>query len=117
MTKTFLSTLAATLVAAPAIAGPTDAVQSFGLSANDAPSIALAWKGINNNITCRAQARAKMFELGARDMSDSTSNSQWGTLGNIKALVWCRDDIAIIAVAGHSYAAASEVRDALYKAF
>lgn len=126
MIKTIFAAVAASLLAAPSFAQTTETpkVKSLSgpamfsaLAADAPPSISLAWHSITSNIACRAQARNKLFELGARDMSDSSNNSQWGTLGNIKVIVWCRDDIAIIGAAGHSYNAAVEARDALYKAF
>jgi hypothetical protein len=81
------------------------------------PSMSLGVRSTPNNIACRNTARSKFFELGARDMSDSNSNSQWATVGNMKVLVWCRDTQAIISVAGDNYDSVTEVRDVLGKAF
>jgi len=92
---------------------PTSAVSS----SNIPPALSLYAVNINNNISCRAKARAKYFELGARDMSNDTSNAQWGTIGNMQAVVWCRDSQAVIAVAGNSYDSVKELRDELAKSF
>ena len=82
------------------------------------PTMALYATGVANNIACRNAARAKLFELGARNMSSSDSNSQWGVIGtNMKAVVWCRETQAIIAVSGYNYNSVSEARDELAKAF
>jgi hypothetical protein len=72
---------------------------------------------IANNIACRSKARSKYFELGARDMSSENLNAQWGTVGSMQAVVWCRDSQAIIAVAGANYDSVKEVRDEIVKAF
>jgi hypothetical protein len=81
------------------------------------PSMSLGVRATPNNIACRNTARSKLFELGARDMSDSNNNSQWATVGNMRVLVWCRDTQAIISVAGNSYDSVTEVRDVLGNAF
>lgn len=81
------------------------------------PSMSLAAVNIANNISCRSKARAKYFELNARDMSNETSNGQWATVGNMQAVVWCRDNQAVIAVAGSSYNSVTELRDEIQKAF
>ncbi len=104
------STPAAVFSAAPAAA-------SFSTNNSVPPSLALASVNIANNIACRARARAKYFELGARDMSNDTSNGQWGIIGTMQAVVWCRDSQAVIAVAGNNYNSVSELRDEIQKAF
>jgi len=81
------------------------------------PTMALYEKGVANNIACRNAARSKFFELGARDMSPSDSNGQWATVGNMKAIVWCRENRAIVSVAGYNYNSVSELRDEIAKAF
>ena len=81
------------------------------------PSMSLYEVGVTNNIACRNAARSKFFELGARDMSTSDNNAQWGIVNNMRAVVWCRDTRAIIAVAGQNYDSVREVREALQKAF
>ena len=81
------------------------------------PSMSLAAVNIANNISCRSKARAKYFELNARDMSNETSNGQWATVGNMQAVVWCRDNQAVIAVSGSSYNSVTELRDEIQKAF
>jgi len=84
---------------------------------NTPPALTLSVRGINNNIACRNAARSKYFELGARDMSASDSNTQWGTVGNMQAVVWCRDSYAVIGVAGQNNSSVVELRDAVAKAF
>ena len=81
------------------------------------PTMSLYEVAVNNNIACRNAARTKFFELGARDMSTSDNNAQWGIVNNMRALVWCRDTRAIIVVAGQNYDSVREVREALQKAF
>ena len=81
------------------------------------PSMSLGISATPNNISCRNTARSKLFEFGARDMSDSNTNSQWATVSNMRVLVWCRDTQAIISVAGNSYDSVKELRDELQKAF
>jgi hypothetical protein len=93
------------------------ALGNSGGSETMPPSMSLGVRAITNNISCRNTARSKFFELGARDMSPSDSNSQWATIGNMKAIVWCRDSQAVISVAGYSYDSVTEVRDVLGKAF
>ena len=101
--------------------GPANPVgaMSFGqgLSVNDAPSLGLAQKAVENNIACRTKARSKFLELGARDMSTPDSNSQWATISNMRAVVWCRGNQAVIGVSGHSYNAVNELRDVLFDAY
>ena len=82
-----------------------------------APGIALNEKAVANNIACRNAARSKFFELGARGMSSSNSNDQWGIIGNMNAGVWCRENRVIIVAAGSDYDAVKELRDELSKAF
>lgn len=86
-------------------------------TANVPPTMALWEKPVANNIACRNAARSKFFELGARDMSDSNNNAQWATVGNMKAIVWCRENRAIISVAGANYNSVAELRDEIGKAF
>jgi len=81
------------------------------------PTMALYETNVSNNIACRNAARSKYFELGARDLSSSDSNSQWATIGNMRAVVWCRDTRAIISVTGYNYNSVVEARDAIVKAF
>ena len=81
------------------------------------PSMSLGVRSTPNNIACRNTARSKLFELGARDMSDSNNNSQWATVGNMRVLVWCRDTQAIISVAGSNYDSVTEARDVIGNAF
>ena len=89
-----------------------------GLGDGDrAPAIALHEKAVANNIACRNAARSKFFELGARNMSPSEENAQFGIVGNMNSVVWCRGNRAIISVAGPDYGAVSELRDELARAF
>ena len=81
------------------------------------PTMALYEKAVTNNIACRNAARSKFFELGAKDMSPSDSNGQWATIGNMKAIVWCRENRAIVSVAGYNYNSVAELRDEIAKAF
>ena len=92
-------------------------VGGLGETGSMPPTMSLYEANVANNIACRNAARSKFFELGARDMSTSDSNAQWGTIGNMKAVVWCRENRAIISVAGYSYNAVVEARDAIAKAF
>ena len=103
----------------PTPTAPTAGMMSFGqgLSVNDAPSLGLAQKAVENNIACRTKARSKFLELGARDMSAPDSNSQWATISNMRAVVWCRGNQAVIGVSGHSYNAVNELRDVLYDVY
>ena len=100
------------LVAAIVLAATPSFAQSVGV-----PSMSLGVADINSNISCRTKARAKYFELGARDMSPDDSNSQWATINSMKALVWCRGNQAIISVAGSSVSSITELRDEILKAF
>ena len=89
-----------------------------GLSdGNVAPALALNEREVANNIACRNAARSKFFELGARNMSASDNNAQFGIVGNMHAVVWCRGNRAIIAASGPNYSSVSELRDELSKAF
>ena len=118
-------TLPSTPLCAPILAStinspaPTPRVMSFGagLSANDAPSLGLAQKAVENNITCRTKARSKFKELGARDMSSPDANSQWGTVSNMRVVAWCRGNQVVIGVSGHSYNSVNELRDIIYDAY
>ena len=101
----------------PAVSAPFGGATSALGSYDGPPSMALSVVATPNAITCRQRARAKYFELGATDMSKDTENAQWGTFGNLQALVWCRGTEAVIAVAGRSFNAAAEVKDELKKAF
>jgi hypothetical protein len=102
----------------PALAAPGAAVfGGLGETGSVPPTMALYEENITNNITCRSKARSKFFELGARDMSPSDSNGQWATIGNMKAIAWCRENRVIISVAGYNYNSVSELRDEIAKAF
>ena len=102
---------------APAPTSTLGVVGSFSGGGNTPPALSLYAVNINNNIACRSKARSKYFELGARDMSSENLNAQWGTVGSMQAVVWCRDSQAIIGVAGASYDAVKELRDEIAKAF
>jgi hypothetical protein len=122
MIKSVISAIAAVpmIVGAPVFAEeivspkqiPTSSMFS-GLSRNSAPAMVLWAININSNITCRSKARSKLLELGARGMTSSTDNAQWGIIGDMNSLVWCRNDYAIIAVSGSNYDAIKELRDEL----
>jgi len=101
----------------PAVSAPFGGMTSSLGSYDGPPSMAVAVVATPNAITCRQRARAKYFELGSTDMSKDTENAQWGTFGNIQALVWCRGPEAVISVAGRSFNAVAEVKDELKKAF
>ena len=102
----------------PTASAPAAVFGGLGETGSMPPTMALYATGVANNIACRNAARSKFFELGARNMSSSDSNSQWGVIGtNIKAVVWCRETQAIIAVSGYNYNAVSEARDEIAKAF
>jgi hypothetical protein len=92
-------------------------VGAFSGGGSTPPAMSLYAVNITNNIACRSKARSKYFELGARDMSSENLNAQWGTIGSMQAVVWCRDSQAIIAVAGSNYDSVKEVRDEIVKAF
>lgn len=98
---------------------PTASAVFGGLGATGSmpPTMALYEESVTNNIACRNAARAKFFELGAKDMSPSDANGQWATIGNMKAIVWCRENRAIVAVAGYNYNSVAELRDEIAKAF
>jgi len=81
------------------------------------PTMSLWEMPVTNNIACRSAARSKLFELAARNMSESSSNGQWGTVNNMRALAWCRDNRVIISVAGYDYDSVVELRDEIRKAF
>ena len=98
-------------------ANPSAFVGGLGETGSMPPSMALHEKAVANNIACRNAARSKFFELGARDMSPSDSNMQWGIVGNMRAGVWCRENRAFITVAGYSFDSVKELRDELAKAF
>ena len=109
-------------ILAEEITSPKSVPAAFaGMSAfsngNNPPAMSLYAVNIANNIACRNKARSKYFELGARDMSRDDSNAQWGTVGSMQALVWCRDTQAIIAVSGVNYESVRELREEIQKAF
>jgi hypothetical protein len=81
------------------------------------PSLAYAEVAVANNIACRNAARAKFFELGARGMSPSDANAQFGVIGQNHASVWCRENRAFIVVAGQSFDTVQEIRKEISKAF
>ena len=101
----------------PAVSAPFGGATSALGSYDGPPSMAVTVVETPNAITCRQRARAKYFELGATDMSKDTENAQWGTFGNIQALVWCRGPEAVISVSGRSFNAVVEVKDELKKVF
>lgn len=115
MNNLLLSAVAsATLITSPSPKSPS---ALMGMAPSSVPSLTASVVNISNNISCRSKARAKYFELGARDMSNSEDNGQWGTVGNMQALVWCRDTQAIIVVGGQSTNSINELRDEIKKAF
>jgi hypothetical protein len=81
------------------------------------PSLTYAEVPVANNIACRAAARAKFFELGARGMSPSDENAQFGIIGQNHGSVWCRGNRAFIVVAGESFNTVQEIRKEIAKAF
>ena len=128
MIKSILTAATIALTAAPVFADTAQSPKSntppaatFGFVSSAGsdvpPAMALNTVNITSNISCRAKARSKYFELGARDMSKDDSNAQWGTVGTMQAVVWCRDTQAIIAVAGSNQSSAVELRDEIVKAF
>ena len=92
-------------------------VSSLSGSETTAPTMSLWETSVANNIACRNAARSKFFELGARNMSESSSNSQWATVGNMKVVAWCRENRVVISVAGYNYDSVVELRDEVIKAF
>jgi len=92
-------------------------VSSLSGSETTPPTMSLWEMPVANNIACRSAARSKFFELAARNMSDSSSNGQWATINNMRALAWCRDNRVIISVAGYNYDSVVELRDEIKKAF
>jgi len=92
-------------------------VGGLGATGSMPPTMALYEKPLANNIACRNAARSKFFELGAKDLSPSDSNAQWATIGNMKAIAWCRDNRVVISVAGYNYDSVAELRDEIVKAF
>ena len=119
MNNLLLSAVAsATLITSPLPSpSPKSPSALMGMGVSSVPSLTASVVNISNNISCRSKARAKYFELGARDMSNSEDNGQWGTVGNMQALVWCRDTQAIIVVGGQSTNSINELRDEIKKAF
>ena len=102
----------------PTVSSPAAFVGGLGETGSMPPTMALYSTSVANNIACRNAARSKFFELGAKDMSSSNENAQWGTIGtNMRALVWCRETQVIIAVTGYNYNSVSEARDEIVKAF
>ena len=85
--------------------------------AQSVPNIAVGVSPVASNIVCRNKAISKYFELGAKNMSDVNSNSQWSIISNMRALVWCRDTQAFIAVSGPDNNAVGELRDEILKVF
>jgi hypothetical protein len=124
MIKAIVAAAATTLLAAPSLAQtaetpiPASAMLS-GFGSSDAPSVAVAWRRIDNNISCRSRARSKLLEFGAVGMPSPDENLQYGSIGSTKITVWCVDSVgaAFISAAGQSSSAVTEARDALYKAF
>ena len=128
MIKTILTATAIALTSTPVLADTVQSpkttqapsANSFGFSSlggTTPPALTLYAISSTSNISCRSKARSKYFELGATDMSKDTENAQWGTFGNIQALVWCRGPEAVISVSGRSFNAVVEVKDELKKAF
>ena len=81
------------------------------------PSVAVGSAVISSNIACRNKTRSKYLELGATNLSDSSSNSQWANINSMKTLVWCRDTQAVIVVSGSDFTAVTELRDEIFKIF
>lgn len=104
-------------VTSPKAVPTVSAFTGLGETGSMPPTMALYEKPIPNNIACRNAARSKFFELGGKDLSPSDSNAQWATIGNMKAIAWCRDNRVVISVAGYNYNSVAEVRDEIVKAF
>jgi hypothetical protein len=118
MIKSILIASAIILNSAPAFSQTiTKNPTTFGLSQDRPPSIALASVDVPSAIYCRNRARSKFFELSARNMSEEDNNSQWGLIGNIQAIVWCRGTQAVIGVAGSNWTSVSELREEIKRAF
>ena len=92
-------------------------VGGLGETGSMPPSMALYEKAVANNIACRNAARSKFFELGARGMSPSDENAQFGIIGQNHGSVWCRGNRAFIVVAGQSFETVQEIRKEIAKAF
>ena len=95
------------------MSGLTNGFSSEGIP----PSLTYAEVPVANNVACRAAARAKFFELGARGMSPSDENAQFGIIGQNHGSVWCRGNRAFIVVAGESFNTVQEIRKEIAKAF
>lgn len=126
MIKTILTTAAIALTTVPVFAETTQSTKatpsassfsSLSVPSTPPPAMALHALDVPSAIVCRTRARAKYFELGAKDLSNPESNAQWGTVGSMQAVVWCRGTQAIVSVAGGNYNSVAELRDELAKAF
>jgi hypothetical protein len=89
----------------------TTSIMSGFASNSNPPSLNMGVRETPNNIACRKTARDALFQLSARDMSSSDSNEQWATVDNMRVLVWCRGNHAVIGVSGYNYNSVTEVRD------
>lgn len=114
MIKSILVAAASVLVAAPAISAP---IERASLVNDTPPFISASVVDTPSSFYCRTKARSKYFELGAREISNEDSNSQWAIVGRNRALIWCRGSQAIIIVTGSNSTAIEELRDELKKAF
>ena len=101
----------------PTVSSPAAFVGGLGETGSMPPTMALYSKSVANNIACRNAARSKFFELGARNMSPSGENAQFGVIGSNHAAVWCRENRAFIVVAGQSFDSVTEIRAEIAKAF
>lgn len=114
MIKSILIAVASAFFAAPAISAPIDQALP---STDVPPSIAISVIDTPSAFYCRTKARSKYFELGARDISNEDTNSQWAVVGRNRVLVWCRGSQAIIVATGPNYNTIDELREELKKAF
>ena len=121
MIKSILTAAAAvTMSVAPAFASEPPKVFSGSYPYTTVPpSMVMVYDYVSSPILCRSRARAKFFELAARDMAAPDSNAQWATVGNMKVIVWCvpATNQAITAVSGYSLVSVSELLDIVRTAF
>lgn len=121
MIKSILAAAASiTMSVAPAFANePTKVFSGSYPYTTVPPSLAVAYNNVSSPILCRIKARAKLFELAARDMSRQDSNAQWANVGNMRVVVWCTSatNQAITAVSGYSLVSVEELLEAVRTAF
>lgn len=99
----------------------TSLAYALGLSLLSSPSLAAPGITVHSVSTpygvfsCKQRAQVKLFSMGATKVSDLSSITIWGYVGDNTVGVWCRGSEGLVIVSGNSDI--KSIRDEVMSAF